>query len=143
MTQSFSPCNAAATRVNTISRHTIHNITIHNITNHNSQQHQTFSPCNVAASRVNSVARDAISQYHYSQYHDLSAPAMLLPHESTVSHETQQEKGVLTARQLTAAQEITNGGSKVKSGNFIFAILSWHIVSLVSKLQDKDHNVRS
>ena len=38
---------------------------------------------------------------------------MLLPHESTVSHETQQEKGVLTARQLTAAQELTNGGSKV------------------------------
>ena len=38
---------------------------------------------------------------------------MLLPHESTVSHETQQEKGVLTARQLTASQELTNGGSKV------------------------------
>ena len=43
----------------------------------------------------------------------LAAPAMLLPHESTVSHETQQEKGALTARQMTAAQELTNGGSKV------------------------------
>ena len=43
----------------------------------------------------------------------LAAPAMLLSHESTVSHETQQEKGVLTARQLTATQELTNGGSKV------------------------------
>ena len=70
----------------------------------------------------------------------LSAPAMLLPHESTVSHETQQEKGVLTARQLTAAQDMTNGGSKVKTQQWKYFI---GISSLVSKLYDKDHNARS
>jgi len=57
-------------------------------------------------------AASVLNMLYYPTFYMFRAPAMLLPHESTVSHETQQEKGVLTARQLTAAQEITNGGSK-------------------------------
>merc|ERR1712203_899870 len=57
-------------------------------------------------------AASVLNMLYYPTFYMFRAPAMLLPHESTVSHETQQEKGVLTARQLTAAQELTNGGSK-------------------------------
>merc|ERR1712106_164077 len=61
-------------------------------------------------------AASVLNMLYYPTFYMFRAPAMLLPHESTVSHETQQEKGVLTARQLTATQELTNGGSKVASG---------------------------
>lgn len=61
----------------------------------------------------------------------LAAPAMLLPHESTVSHETQQEKGALTARQSTATQELTNGGSKVWVKVSIDFNLAYAIIILI------------
>ena len=61
----------------------------------------------------------------------LAAPAMLLPHESTVSHETQQEKGALTARQSTATQELTNGGSKVWVKVSINFNLAYAIIILI------------
>jgi len=57
-------------------------------------------------------AASVLNMLYYPTFYMFRAPAMLLPHESTVSHETQQEKGALTARQMTAAQELTNGGSK-------------------------------
>jgi len=61
-------------------------------------------------------AASVLNMLYYPTFYMFRAPAMLLPHESTVSHETQQEKGALTARQSTATQELTNGGSKVASG---------------------------
>ena len=61
----------------------------------------------------------------------LAAPAMLLPHESTVSHETQQEKWALTARQSTATQELTNGGSKVWVKVSIDFNLAYAIIILI------------
>ena len=112
------------------------------------------------------------------QHYLSSAPAMLLPHESTVSHETQQEQvknycanifisrnwstnyiaklklkfkynlyrkeyslhrqvevqlvsqldqGVLTARQLTAAQHLNNGGNKVRSFSKEWEDMEWKV----------------
>jgi len=57
-------------------------------------------------------AASVLNMLYYPTFYMFRAPAMLLPHESTVSHETQQEQGVLTARQLTAAQHLNNGGNK-------------------------------
>merc|ERR1719244_1545979 len=57
-------------------------------------------------------AASVLNMLYYPTFYMFRSPAMLHPHESTVSHETQQEQGVLTARQLTAAQHLNNGGNK-------------------------------
>ena len=89
-----------------------------------------FSPQHALLPHVLHVQRWELPQSVYKDV-KLAAPAMLLPHESTVSHETQQEKGALTARQSTATQELTNGGSKVWVKVSIDFNLAYAIIILI------------
>ena len=89
-----------------------------------------FSPQHAVLPHVLHVQRWELPQSVCTDV-KLAAPAMLLPHESTVSHETQQEKGALTARQSTATQELTNGGSKVWVKVSIDFNLAYAIIILI------------
>jgi len=55
-------------------------------------------------------AASVLNMLYYPTFYMFRAPAMLLPHESTVSHEKQQDQEMFTPQRLEVAT--TNGGAK-------------------------------